>query len=295
MSLFDLKQLLAADHPRSGEASVINYPAPSFALSEVLRSTLMDRYGLPADFRLDKMHTYVETSKIAENSEDSGHWFHPLQELGAPMVAEYHRFVGWLSEHLGFDFVFENNPIVRFHIPGRFDDRFRLGDGEIFSHHSDTMLGDYFQQVNCWLPFCDVKDTGALSVCSRETSLTTLGEFIDHHEFAYADYKGSRPQFFEYMREHPERLAVIRADTMPINMRYGQCLLFDPRTLHGTAENVSDSTRVSMDFRIIPLAAYDAIMAELDATGTAPNSYDGERLVRGEFYCADTARTAVPA
>jgi hypothetical protein len=289
-SLFRLDEQLTAHHALPGEAKSVNYPITEFALQDTLRAALVDKYDVPVDFRLDKMHEQFTSAQLAERFGQSGHWGDPLHQLGELLVSEYHKFVGWLSGHLGFDFVFENDPLVRYHVPLRLNDRYRLGNGKLFTHHSDTMLGDYFQQINCWLPFCDVKNTSALSMCSKELSTAVLKSFVDHHDYAYEGFKESRDAFFEYMKDRPALATEVHDDTMAINLRYGQLLMFNPRILHGTAENTENITRVSMDFRIIPLADYLAINTELEGSGTQPNRYEDDRLIMGEFYHSRTAR-----
>jgi len=290
MSFFDITQQLNSQHLIENGVSIMDYPTSSFDLAGTLRQTLAGRYNLSPDFPLNKIHECLSPEDINTHLEDSGHWHDPLQTLGAPMINEYYKFVNWLSHHLGFDFVFEHNPLVRYHIPSKLDDRYRLADGELFTHHSDTLLGDYFQQINMWLPFCDVKNTGALSVCSKNTSINTLKAFATAQNYTYDDYKESRVAFFDYAKQRPQLMADLREDAMPTNLRYGQCLMFDPRVLHGTAENIENLTRVSMDFRIVPLDDYEGIIKELELLGGRPNSYEGEGLIKGEFYNALTAR-----
>jgi hypothetical protein len=290
MSFFDINRQLGSAHLIQNGVSIMDYSTSSFDLAGTLQKTLAERYNLANDFALDKIHECLNTEQISTHLEDSGHWHDPLQTLGRSMVEQYYSFVGWLSEDLGFDFVFENNPLVRYHIPGRLDDRYRLADGELFTHHSDTLLGDYFQQINMWLPFCDVKNTGALSVCSKDVSIAALKQFASDQGYGYDQYKESRVAFFDYAKQRPQLMKDLRADAMPTNLRYGQCLMFDPRVLHGTAENIENTTRVSMDFRIVPIDDYQTIIRELELQGKTPNSYEGDGLIKGEFYHALSAR-----
>lgn len=293
MSFFDISKQLCSEHIIENGISIMNYPTSTFDLAGTLQQTLVSRYNLRNNFPLNKIHECLSPEEISNHLEDSGHWHDPLQTLGTPMINEYYKFIHWLSHQLGFDFVFEHNPLVRYHIPSKLDDRYRLPDGELFTHHSDTLLGDYFQQINMWLPFCDVKNTGALSVCSKNTSIKTLKEFAKEQNYTYDEYKESRVAFFDYAKQRPQLMASLRTDAMPTNLRYGQCLMFDPRILHGTAENIENMTRVSMDFRIVPVDDYESIIKELELQGGRPNSYEGENLIKGEFYNPLTAREVV--
>ncbi|MGE8176477.1 phytanoyl-CoA dioxygenase family protein [Pseudomonas fluorescens] len=293
MSFFDINKQLCNPHVIENGVSIINYPTSTFDLAGTLQRTLASRYNVGSDFPLNKIHECLSQEEICNHLEDSGHWHDPLQTLGEPMIREYYKFVNWLSHHLGFDFVFENDPLIRYHIPSKLDDRYRLADGELFTLHSDTLLGDYFQQINMWLPFCDVKNTGALSVCSKNASINTLKNYVKEQGYTYDKYKESRVNFFDYAKQRPQLMADLRSDAMPTNLRYGQCLMFDPRILHGTAENVENTTRVSMDFRIIPLDDYESIIKELKLQSGRPNSYEGKGLIKGEFYNTLSARKVV--
>ncbi|MHC8332617.1 2OG-Fe(II) oxygenase family protein [Pseudomonas sp. LB3P25] len=293
MSFFDINKQLCSEHIIENGVSIMDYPTSTLDLAGTLQKTLASRYNIRNDFPLNKIHECLSREEISIHLENSGHWHDPLQTLGAPMINEYYKFVHWLYHHLGFDFVFEHNPLVRYHIPSKLDDRYRLPDGELFTHHSDTLLGDYFQQINMWLPFCDVKNSRALSVCSKNTSIDTLKKFVKEQNYSYDEYKESRVAFFNYAKQRPKLMARLRTDAMPTNLRYGQCLMFDPRILHGTAENVENMTRVSMDFRIVPVYDYESIIKELKLQGGRPNSYEGEGLIKGEFYNALTAREVV--
>lgn len=290
MSFFDINKQLCSVHRIENGASIMDYPTSTLDLAGTLQQTLANRYNLKNGFALNKIHECLSQEEIGKHLEDSGHWYDPLQTLGAPMIEAYYHFVYWLSDHIGFDFVFEHNPLVRYHIPTKLDDRYRLPDGELLTLHSDTLLGDYFQQINMWLPFCDVNNTGALSICSKSTSINTLKAFAKEQGYTYDEYKESRGAFFEYAKQRPQLVADLRTDAIPINLRYGQCLMFDPRILHGTVENTEDMTRVSMDFRIVPVDDYESIIKELERQRRRPNSYEGEGLIKGEFYSARTAR-----
>lgn len=293
MSNFDLKTQMRNDHFIENGSAVLNYPTRKIDFLGVLQKTLVSRYGLDENFILSKIHETLSDGEIKNHLEYSGHWHDSLQILGEPMMNEYYKFVNWLSYNLAFDFVFENNPLVRYHIPSKLDDRYRLSNGELFTYHSDTLLGDYFQQINMWVPFCDVKNTSTLSVCSKNISINTLNEYINTNNYIYDNYKESRVEFFNFVKLRPQLLASLHEDSMSANLRYGQCLMFDPRILHGTAENNEGSTRISMDFRVIPVENYESIMEEINQKGKIPNSYEGNSLIKGEFYNSLTAREII--
>jgi hypothetical protein len=88
------------------------------------------------------------------------------------------------------------------------------GTGSVSEFHTDVAVTGRADQINCYLPFTDVY--GTCSIWSESS------------------YGGR--------------------DYQPIDLHYGQALLWDGGRLeHGTYPNLTDSTRVSCDFRFHPL------------------------------------------
>jgi hypothetical protein len=84
------------------------------------------------------------------------------------------------------------------------------GTGSVSEFHRDVDVTGRFDQINCYLPFTDVFDTNTLW-CESACGLE--------------DYR-------------------------PINLKYGQALVWDGGFLkHGTFRNETSHTRVSCDFR----------------------------------------------
>lgn len=84
------------------------------------------------------------------------------------------------------------------------------GTGSVSEFHTDAAVTGRADQINCYLPFTDVYGTCTIWSETR---------------YGAGDYE-------------------------PINLRYGQALLWDGGQLeHGTYPNLTNSTRVSCDFR----------------------------------------------
>ena len=87
------------------------------------------------------------------------------------------------------------------------------GTGSVSNYHRDVDVTKRESQINCYLPFTDVYDTNTL--------------------WCETDYDAK--------------------DYQPINLKYGQALLWDGGYLkHGTIKNETGCTRVSCDFRFQP-------------------------------------------
>jgi hypothetical protein len=165
----------------------------------------------------------------------------------------YHHLIRSLAASHGHDFLFQAAPIVRFHFPVPFPDRFRGPSGHGTYFHSDLMGGHPPEMVNAWLALTPTEGTAALHIAPLRDGLSILETFT-----------GSLDDFVARNRTdaaHERRLVAV---CRPLPMDEGDLVLFDPRCIHGGAENVEDATRVSLDFRIVPLSTdgIEAIVAD---------------------------------
>lgn len=66
-------------------------------------------------------------------------------------------------------------------------------------------------------------------------------------------------------------------DYKPINIKYGEYAIFNGnKCMHGNKENVTQQTRVSFDFRILPINKYNNNAKQSVTTG--------KKFVEGEYY-----------
>ena len=64
-----------------------------------------------------------------------------------------------------------------------------------------------------------------------------------------------------------------------VDLDYGEFLVFDPRCLHATQFNQSELTRISLDFRVLPLEDYENIRYPYRGTGRRRLEFK-----RGAYY-----------
>lgn len=211
--------------------------------------------------------------------------------LGAPTIQNdpairdsYLKLVRWLArEVLGFDVVFEANPPIRFHWPMQMPDRFRSPEGTLLCHHSDIMGGDPIEQLNGWLPLTDCRRTNALAYIPFIASQRLLIRFASRLGFDLRQLAQSRHRFYEELcTDGPFRKELLET-AKPLEMDYGTVAIFDARLIHGTTENVEDATRVSIDFRLLPVTAYE-VLARAWANGEKPPSSRWADPLKGGFY-----------
>jgi hypothetical protein len=284
---YNLADALDHQHRLEKRVTICRYPVARFDFAGLLKTEIAKKYGLSETGDLAQLHVTL-ADQIDAIFEGKTHWYDQLSELGPEINDAYADYICWLHQELGFDFVFERNPAFRYHIPRAMSPDFRRKDGKVFSLHTDTMLGDYFQQINAWMPLCDVFGSAALLVCDPDVSDASLRSFAQAIGFDTSVYRSSRKRFFDFAIAQNDGQELLDA-SRPLAMSYGECLMMDPRVLHGTSENVSDRTRVSMDFRVLPVDVYERSMAEMGAVGHVGIDHDGDLLEKGAYYHVLTA------
>ncbi|MEZ8283593.1 phytanoyl-CoA dioxygenase family protein [Vibrio splendidus] len=288
--MIDLLKRLNDKHEHVENFSIEKYDVHHFDLIESLKNELRSIYGIKGDISLEKLHTLVSKKDIEEKKIESGHWLHSLSELSPSFHNKFYQFVKYLAEYVfKTDIYFEKEPLVRFHVPGKMSDTYRLKDGNCMMLHSDNMLGDYFEQINVWFPFCDVQGSSTLSLVDPKNSYDITKEFMFSLQNDYVKYRESRTKFFDFISEESSVYERLSKFSFPCNLKAGEYLFFDPRILHGTQENTTDSTRVSMDFRILPVESFNKIEKEFNSSDISINQYLGEELVPGGFYHKSSA------
>jgi len=100
-----------------------------------------------------------------------------------------------------------------------------------------------------------------------------------------------RPRFFNKLNEDRAFREKVFRHCVPLEAEYGEIILFDPRLVHGTSENMDDHTRVSSDFRLLPVADFEAMSARgLSALSPLPTDWAKDLyLEKVEFYNRRTA------
>lgn len=164
----------------------------------------------------------------------------------------------------GSDFLFQSTPTIRFHFPNqtgfKWSPRF----------HTDVMLGHPPQEVNLWLPVTRTFGSNTMRLAGLADSLRILeGVALDFREFA------------RRVQEDPGMQADCHAVSTPVSLDYGRYVAFDSRCLHATQENKTDSTRISLDFRVLPLEDYRGLTVKYRGTGRRQMLFE-----QGHYYDA---------
>ena len=99
--------------------------------------------------------------------------------------------------------------------------------------HTDAWSGCSPYEVILWLPLVNVQGTKSMFICERSKTEKHLRALKDGLRLGSAT----------------ELLERVRPDIAPVDMKYGQALLFSPILLHGAEENKTDETRFILNVR----------------------------------------------
>lgn len=200
----------------------------------------------------------------------------------------YEEFIRYLSrEVLKRDFLFEKTPILRFNFVGDMPDRFRSPSGRVLCYHSDTLFGDPFEGINCWLPLTRCYGSNTMAWANLERSISMLDKFSSEIDYDLDIYnEQGRKLFFEGLCQDLAWEEEVIDQCHPLEGEYGEVVLFDPRCVHGTMENKTPTTRVSMDFRLLFIDDEEALQRHWNSMNKSipVESSDNLSFHRGAFY-----------
>jgi hypothetical protein len=213
----------------------------------------------------------------------------PTMHTAPELQMAYLSLVRFLARDvLGHDVVFQDNPSLRFHFPLPMTDGFRAPDGRILSHHWDVLSGDPIEQINCWLPLTCCQGSNAMQVAPWDLSQRVILRFADDLGLDLKQFGDSRMRFFDYLCADPALQDEVLSTCRPLEIDYGDVALFDARLLHGTEENVEPTTRISIDFRLLSVDAWEKQVQRFER-GQLAHCYPWQEPLKGHFYDARTA------
>ncbi len=269
-----------------GGLRCVRFPTDAIDFDAEIASALVAAGMTDEPLPLETLHERVRPEFLEAMPTITGT---PTMRSAPGLQRVYEALVKHLAvEVLGHDVVFQDNPSLRFHFPVPMSDGFRAADGTILSHHWDILSGDPIEQINCWLPLGRAVASTTLQHSSWDVSHRALMRFAATVDFDRREFGRSRTRFFEYLCAHEELQRELMADWRPLDMDHGEVVLFDARLLHGTAENVEPYTRISIDFRLLGLDAWEAQVERFERGELAP-CYPWQEPRKGSFYDERTA------
>ena len=91
--------------------------------------------------------------------------------------------------------------------------------------------------------------------------------------------------FFMKMNSDVEFRKSVADACQALEMKPGEMVFFDPRCIHGPKENKEPETRVSLDFRLVPVQAYNELTRTYTSQGRTRRAF-----ARGDVYSERSVR-----
>jgi ectoine hydroxylase-related dioxygenase (phytanoyl-CoA dioxygenase family) len=266
----------------------IIYPLEQFNLRLELINLLIEKKIIPQPVALEELHLYIEKEQqVADPNDGLNNISKLFYKTNQQFQHVYFKFIKYIAQNLlDFDFIFQETPTIRFHFPNCLSKSIhRSEDGIIIGHHNDPMLGHPFEEINCWLPLTQCYRTNTLQLVSLKDSIALLNHFCKDFDFQEEVYHSvGRAKFFDKLvLDENFREQVVRK-TFPVVTKPGEIILFDSRCIHTPADNLENSSRISMDFRLIPLHVYETITRTYKSAGRS-----GRLFVRGDVFYSKSA------
>lgn len=279
--MLDAKLDLAAPSGVAGGIRHLRLPVEQLDLAAEVRRLLVAKNIVPREVPLQALH--LHTPPEAQRPDENGlnAITRAFYETDGAFQAKYLQVLRYLArDALPFEFLFQTTPTMRFHFPVRFVESYRDEGGRYLGHHNDGMLGHSVYEVNCWMPLTDCRGSAALQIAPLADSIALLQDFsaaFDHDADVF--HSRGRTLFVERLLQDATFRQRTVSATRPADMQYGEILLFDSRCIHATEENTEGQTRISLDFRLIPLARYETLSRVYASGGRSKR-----RFVRGDVF-----------
>jgi hypothetical protein len=240
------------------------------------------------NFELEKVHRLIRPeAQVADEGYGLSGVTKSFYETSPRFQEAYLELIRFVAKKIiPFDFIFQGTPNIRFHFPVKQRSEFYTDSGIYMNHHTDTLLGHSFEEINCWFPLTLCHGNNSLFLASLQDSMIVLRQFCESIDYSWDIYHGSGQQrFLQFLRASPKASDFILEKTLPLSMKPGEAVFFDTRCIHSPGDSSGeDHTRVSVDFRLIPVHAYEKIDREYKSQGRS-----GRKFMRGDVFYAQSA------
>jgi hypothetical protein len=216
---------------------------------------------------LSNLHTILAAEWTTLDDSELNRASTAFYENGDDFDSLYRRFIrDVIAESCGEPVWWQQTPTIRFHFPQQKGFNWRL------RYHTDIMLGHPPQEMNVWVALTPTYGTNSMCLAEKEPSYNILKSL----DFDFEDF-ATKVQYDDALAEECARYA------KPVELAYGEYIMFDPRCIHATQDNATKHTRISIDLRVLPQGERNRIRIDYRGTGRrrmlfAPGHYYDERL-----------------
>lgn len=188
------------------------------------------------NFELENLHKcLIGNDKNKLDSTEQNNVSINFYEISESLKIQYIILVkNYISKLFSEKIYYQKIPTFRFHFPNQ------IGYEWEDRYHSDIMLGHPPYELNVWIPFTSVYGSNSMRITPLEDSMNFMSK--ENYDFEL---------FVKNVQYSKKTIKDLKKKSSSLEMKYGQYVIFDPRCLHCTQNNVTDVTRISMDIRII--------------------------------------------
>lgn len=224
---------VAERHLGSDLPACFDYDTTRVPLYRIIQDALIYKGLIDSPVELEKLHECIdpELSKVDEFliNDITRQFYEDIPGLENALKILREQFLYPLFP--GEEFLWQRTPTIRFHFPNT--EGVNANSNKLL--HIDSMIGHPVQEINVWLSLTDCQNHDSFRVVSLAESLKELS--------------GCGYNVVELYNALQYGTVVPRAK--PVESTGRQFIVMDSRCIHGPALNVSNTTRISIDFRII--------------------------------------------
>ncbi len=186
---------------------------------ETIKNKLCDSIGIS---NFEKFHEILDE----KDSITDGDLFKIFSKIDLKIIDEYIHSI--VQPILGDkEYLIQKIPNMRIVIPNQ-DKK-----GQLLFWHQGIWVGNGYGMRTIWTPLTLSQNSNSLHMADQESSISTTTQFYNENW----DY--------EKLSEKCEEICT------PRNMKFGEALLFCQENLHGQRPNITETTRVSFECRIL--------------------------------------------
>jgi hypothetical protein len=259
-------------------------PVDKIDLKQEIERLLVTKGFVSEPVPLETIHEHLGDNNTAYSDDQNGltRAFYETDDRFNDVYLDVLKYIH--TDILKYDFVFQTTPTIRFNTPGRSSEIYRSKDDAFLGYHVDSFNGHPLEEINIWMPLTRCYGTNTLKMASLEHGIEALHRLLDDINYS-ADiyYKSGWDLNFMKTNSDPSYRKLLEDNCHPIVTDHGELVFFDPRCIHSTTDNHEDTTRVSLDFRVIRVEDYENI-----STVRASQGRSGRKFTKGDIFFEKT-------